>query len=93
MPRNERRAEPRQPAEMDALMSRLGEFGAMLVTLRNVSATGAMGETADPPAVGEAVSLRLGADTTVVAVVVWKLEDRFGLKFEREVDPAEYTRF
>jgi hypothetical protein len=39
------------------------------------------------------MSLRLGADTTIVAVVVWKLEDRFGLKFERAVDPAEYTGF
>lgn len=93
MSRNERRAGPRQPVEIGALMSRLGAFGATLVTLRNVSPTGAMGETSNPPAVGEAVSLRLGADTTIVAVVVWRLEDRFGLRYEREVDPAEYMRF
>jgi hypothetical protein len=74
-------------------MSRLGALGATLITLRNVSASGAMGEMANPPAVGEAVSLQVGSATTVVAVVVWKLEDRFGLKFEREVDPAEYTGF
>jgi hypothetical protein len=86
----EKRVEPRQPVPIEALMSPLGAFGAKLITLQNVSANGAMGETADPPGVGEAVNLKVGSNTSIVAVVVWKLDNRFGLKFEREIDSAEF---
>ena len=87
----DKRGEMREPAILEALMSPLGAFGARPIILRNVSANGAMGTTAHPPAVGEAVSLRFGAGTTIVALVVWRVEDRFGLKFEREIDPSEYA--
>jgi hypothetical protein len=74
-------------------MSPRGAFGAQIVTLRNVSTNGAMGEATKPPAVGEAVTLKIGPTTTIFAVVVWKAQDRFGLEFDREVDPSEYAEF
>jgi hypothetical protein len=93
VPNEDKRCEPRQPVQLEALMSPRGAFRAQIVTLRNVSANGAMGEAAKPPAVGEAVTLKVGATTTIVAVVVWRVQERFGLKFDREVDPLEYAEF
>jgi hypothetical protein len=89
MSENEKRIEPRKPVQIEGLMSPIGAFGAKLITLQNVSANGAMGETAHPPAVGEAVNLKVES-VSIVAKVVWKLDNRFGLKFEREVNSAEF---
>jgi hypothetical protein len=87
---DEKRFEPRHDLQIEAWLSPVGASPRQAVSLRNISAGGAMGESSDPPAVGQAVSLQLPNSKSVLALVVWKMDERFGLKFDHEINPAEF---
>lgn len=60
--------------------------------VRNLSATGLMGETNDPPNCGDSVSVEVGQLSSIAGTVIWQRQKRFGLKFDTEVDPAAAYR-
>ncbi|PKB19674.1 hypothetical protein B0I00_1914 [Novosphingobium kunmingense] len=60
--------------------------------VRNVSATGLMGEMEPALTIGDRVSLRLGDTVRVTATVAWSAPPRFGLSFELGIDPASVRR-
>jgi len=60
--------------------------------VRNLSATGLMGETDDPPNCGDAVSVEVGPLSSIAGTVIWQRQKRFGLKFGTEIDPAAAYR-
>ena len=64
------------------------ESGEKLMRVRNVSAGGLMGEIADPPPVGESVSVELSS-LKIPSSVVWIREGMAGLKFDQTVDLGE----
>lgn len=59
-----------------------------LMRVRNVSAGGLMGEIAEPPQVGEPVSVEMSSQK-IPATVVWVREGMAGLKFDQNVDLGE----
>ncbi|HYI42591.1 MAG TPA: PilZ domain-containing protein [Sphingomicrobium sp.] len=59
-----------------------------LMRVRNVSAGGLMGEIAEPPEVGEAVSVELSSQK-IPSTVVWIREGMAGVKFDQTVDLGE----
>jgi hypothetical protein len=71
---------------------RIGEAAARKVLLRNVSATGLMAEMDAAPAQGEIVRITVGQLDRVPGVVMWRVEKRFGVRFETPIDPAAVKR-
>jgi len=71
---------------------RLSEGAAEEFKIRNLSATGLMGEMDAPPGCGETVSVEVGQLGPLAATVVWLRQRRFGLEFESEIDPASAYR-
>ena len=62
--------------------------GGQLIRVRNVSAGGLMAEIANPPAVGEPVSLELSSQK-IPSTIVWTREGMVGVKFDQTVDLGE----
>jgi hypothetical protein len=62
--------------------------GEKLVRVRNISAGGLMGEIADPPAVGEAISIELSSQK-IPSTVLWIREGLIGIRFDQTVDLGE----
>ena len=62
--------------------------GERLMRVRNISAGGLMGEVANPPAVGEQVSIDLSSQH-IPATVTWIRDGLAGLKFDQHVDLGE----
>ena len=86
MSEEEMRSEPRPTVRIVASMSRLRDPRSQTICLTNLSANGAMGEADDVPPIGEPVNIRFGGGITAIAVVVWRVENRFGLRFDRALD-------
>ncbi len=59
-----------------------------LMRVRNVTAGGLMGEIADPPEVGEQVSVELSSQK-IPSTVVWIRQGMAGVKFDQTVDLGE----
>jgi hypothetical protein len=59
-----------------------------LVTVRNVSSSGLMGEMDNPPRGVRVVEFRLGSLGWRGAGVVWTVAQRFGARFHEEIDPT-----
>ncbi len=66
----------------------VNEGGERLMRVRNVSAGGLMGEIAEPPQVGEQVSVELSSQK-IPSSVVWIREGMVGVKFDQTVDLGE----
>jgi len=62
--------------------------GERLIRVRNVSAGGLMAEIADPPQVGEQVSVELSSQK-IPSSVVWIRDGMVGVKFDQTVDLGE----
>jgi len=60
--------------------------------IRNLSASGLMGEMDAPPGCGETVSVEVGQLGPIPATVIWLRQRRFGLEFGSEIDPASAYR-
>ncbi|WP_068080015.1 PilZ domain-containing protein [Novosphingobium rosa] len=68
---------------------RIRETGAeILVKLRNISAQGLMAEGEGAPAKGAEVALELRNLGWVEGRVAWVQDQRFGIVFAQEIDPA-----
>ncbi|MBC7986489.1 MAG: EAL domain-containing protein [Sphingomonadaceae bacterium] len=61
------------------------------VRIRNISAGGALIEGVGDIAEDTPVNIEISEGRTVAAVVRWSAEDRFGLKFNEEINPAQVT--
>jgi len=59
------------------------------VKIRNMSPAGALIEAGALPAIGEPVSIQRG-ELAAAGHVVWRLEGRAGVRFDREVDVADW---
>jgi hypothetical protein len=67
----------------------VGADSEQLIRVRNISAGGLMGDTAQaPPQVGEAVSVELSSQK-IPSTVVWIREGMVGVKFDQNVDLGE----
>ena len=64
------------------------EDSERLMRVRNVSAGGLMGEIAEPPEVGDQVSVELSSQK-IPSSVVWIREGMVGIKFDQTVDLGE----
>lgn len=64
-----------------------GAPAAARVTVRNISPGGLMAERDMQVKRGQRVAVELGSAGTVPGVVVWVRAPRFGIAFEREIDP------
>ena len=84
---SERRADERIPAMLRVakLKSTVGE---QLIRVRNVSAGGMMAEIAQPPSVGEIVSVEFSSQK-IPSSVVWIRDGMVGVKFDQNVDLGE----
>ena len=69
---------------------RWGDAPSRLVSVRNVSSAGLMGEMDNPPLGGQAVEFKLGALGWRGASVVWRVAHRFGARFHEEIDPPGF---
>lgn len=68
---------------------RIPETGAEIaVKLRNISAQGLMAEGEGAPAKGTQVSLELRNLGWIEGRVAWAQDNRFGILFAQEIDPA-----
>jgi hypothetical protein len=67
---------------------RVGGAPSRLVTVRNVSSLGLMGDMDEPPHVGQVVEFKLGSLGWLGASVVWTVAHRFGVRFHQEIDPT-----
>ena len=84
--RAEKRAGERSSAFLLAFIE--SEGGAWPVCLRNLSTTGALIESEAGFVLGSKVVFRRSF-AAVPAEIVWRRGGRFGLTFERELDPQE----
>jgi hypothetical protein len=64
------------------------ETDERLIRVRNISAGGVMAEIANPPTVGDPVSIELSSQR-IPSTVVWIREGLVGLKFDQTVDLGE----
>jgi hypothetical protein len=71
---------------------RIGSEPAERAVVRNISAAGLMVELEQPPARGEFVSLNLGDLGWINGTVIWKVGNRFGIRFDEEIDPGRIRR-
>ena len=71
---------------------RVGEGQAKSCRVRNISATGMMGEMEWPPEPVDQVSIRLGDLGWIEAIVAWQRPPRFGLEFTSPIDPVAARR-
>jgi hypothetical protein len=65
--------------------------GRKEVRLLNLSTTGAMLEGPSLPASGQDVVIKCGA-TDAFGTVVWSIQGRCGILFDRPIDPADVER-
>jgi hypothetical protein len=66
----------------------VSETGERLIRVRNISAGGIMAEVADPPAIGDQVSVELSSQK-IPSSVTWIREGLIGIKFDQTVDLGE----
>jgi hypothetical protein len=71
---------------------RIGCEPAERAVVRNISAAGLMIELDEAPARGEFVSLNLGDLGWINGTVIWKVANRFGVRFDDEIDPGKIRR-
>jgi hypothetical protein len=71
---------------------RIGCEPAERAVVRNISAAGLMVELDEAPARGEFVSLNLGDIGWINGTVIWKVGNRFGVRFDEEIDPGKIRR-
>lgn len=64
-----------------------GTASAMRCTVHNLSSGGMMAQGQPEPAVGARVSVTLRNLSVVQGKVVWAENGRFGITFDREIDP------
>ncbi|MDO7843259.1 PilZ domain-containing protein [Sphingomonas immobilis] len=62
------------------------EQGDQLCVVRNVSPTGVMVDTAQPPAPGDAIWLEFSTTVKVRGIVRWVVDYRFGVEFDAATD-------
>lgn len=60
--------------------------------VRNISATGLMGEMETVLTAGDRVMVKLGDAIRVLASVAWSVPPRFGMRFDHPVDPVAARR-
>ena len=60
--------------------------------VRNISAIGLMVEAETRRGEGETVSVLLGGLDWINATVVWKIGNRFGVRFDEPIDPGRVRR-
>jgi len=66
----------------------ISDGGERLMRVRNLTAGGLMAEIAEPPAVGEQVSVELSSQK-IPSSVIWTREGLVGIKFDQSVDLGE----
>ena len=71
---------------------RVGEGQARSCRVRNISATGMMGEMEWPPEQVDQISIKLGELGWIEATLAWKRPPRFGLEFTSPIDPVAARR-
>lgn len=64
----------------------ISDEGDQLCVVRNVSQTGVMVDTAQPPAPGDAVWLEFSTTVKVRGIVRWVVDYRFGVEFDAATD-------
>jgi hypothetical protein len=84
----EHRRHPRNSMLLQAMLRLENSCQTLKFRVRNLSATGLMGEAPLDLAPGTVVSVELRNVGTVPATVAWSLEGRFGLAFLETIDPA-----
>ena len=85
----------RQASRSNTLLTaelRVGEEQARPCRVRNISATGLMGDMEWPPGQGENVSVKLWELGWTEATVAWSRPPRFGLQFASPIDPVAARR-
>ena len=65
---------------------------AQKAVVRNISAAGLMVEMDGSPFRGDFVSLNLGNLGWTDGTVAWRVGRRFGVRFDKEIDPANVRR-
>lgn len=60
--------------------------------VRNISATGLLGELEATLTTGETVHVTVGDKLQIVATVAWTCAPRFGLQFDHPIDPSSARR-
>ena len=83
----DQRAHRRDTMLLKTTMRIAGRFESLAFRVRNLSATGLMGESAMDVPPGTHVSVDLRNIGTVSAVVAWSTGGRFGLAFHEQIDP------
>jgi hypothetical protein len=68
------------------------DYQSTTVRIRNISATGAMLESASPVRVGAQPLLELGPDVSLSATVEWAVGDQIGLRFDSMFDMSQLAR-
>ncbi len=86
------RGDDRDSLFMQASLLIPGRSSAVVVRVRNLSAGGMLAESAVPVAEGGSVEIELNNVGRVAGRIVWAGEGKFGIAFDRPVNPQAVRR-